>query len=124
MTDLNRLYIIFQKQYIYPFELNNCCMCLIFSFLLYKYYIKKFFKSQIFCSFNSIFSHPTICCYRAGGDGGGRTHKKNLQSFQFAASLRPHKITLCIKTDKAFITPNSACIVEPAALYTLCPGFS
>lgn len=36
----------------------------------------------------------------------------------------PHKTTLCVKTDKAFITPNSACIVEPAALYALRPGFS
>lgn len=36
----------------------------------------------------------------------------------------PHKITLCIKTDKAFATPNSACIVEPATLYALRPGFS
>ena len=36
----------------------------------------------------------------------------------------PHKTTLCVKTDKAFATPNSACIVEPAALYTLHPGFS
>ena len=36
----------------------------------------------------------------------------------------PHKTTLCVKTDKAFATPNSACIVEPATLYTLRPGFS
>ena len=65
-----------------------------------------------------------LYCYRAGGDGGGRTHKKSLQSFQFSASLHPHRITLCIKTDKAFTTPNSACIVEPATLYALRPGFS
>ena len=57
-----------------------------------------------------------------------------------------HRLTLCVKTDKAFATPNSVrvvmvimtgptfypvfiysfyvfCIVEPAALYTLLVGF-
>ncbi len=37
--------------------------------------------------------------------------------------LHPHSLTLCVKTDKAFATPNSVCIVEPAALYTLSVGF-